>query len=146
MRKVHIEVNETWSVKSVTWQAHGTIIRDPVAIVVGSRGPLCRSTYNPRLRERQPRSAGEVSGVSFRWKDYVQGGKQKIISVSADEFLRRFLGWSASATSDSSRIADVAICCHAAAICSARTAQTNLTHQLIGDVRFAPVPCSLLSG
>jgi hypothetical protein len=29
--------------------------------------------------------------VSFRWKDYVCGGKQKVMTVSADEFLRRFL-------------------------------------------------------
>jgi hypothetical protein len=29
--------------------------------------------------------------VAFRWKDYARGGKQKIMTVSADEFLRRFL-------------------------------------------------------
>jgi Putative transposase/Transposase zinc-binding domain len=29
--------------------------------------------------------------VSFRWKDYAAGSKQKVMSVSADEFLRRFL-------------------------------------------------------
>jgi hypothetical protein len=29
--------------------------------------------------------------VSFRRKDYAHGGKQKIMTVSADEFLRRFL-------------------------------------------------------
>ena len=29
--------------------------------------------------------------VSFRWKDYATGSKQKIMTVSADEFLRRFL-------------------------------------------------------
>ncbi len=29
--------------------------------------------------------------VLFRWKDYAHGGKQKIMTVSADEFLRRFL-------------------------------------------------------
>jgi len=29
--------------------------------------------------------------VSFRWKDYARGAKQKIMTVSADEFLRRFL-------------------------------------------------------
>jgi hypothetical protein len=29
--------------------------------------------------------------VSFRWKDYSAGSKQKIMMVSADEFLRRFL-------------------------------------------------------
>jgi hypothetical protein len=29
--------------------------------------------------------------VSFRWKDYAHAGKQKIMTVSAEEFLRRFL-------------------------------------------------------
>jgi hypothetical protein len=29
--------------------------------------------------------------VSFRWKDYAHVSKQKIITVSADDFLRRFL-------------------------------------------------------
>ena len=29
--------------------------------------------------------------VSFRWKDYAHGGKQRIMTVSADDFLRRFL-------------------------------------------------------
>jgi hypothetical protein len=29
--------------------------------------------------------------VSFRWKDYAHGSKQKIMTVSSDEFLRRFL-------------------------------------------------------
>jgi hypothetical protein len=29
--------------------------------------------------------------VSFRWKDYVHGGKQKLMTLPADEFLRRFL-------------------------------------------------------
>jgi hypothetical protein len=29
--------------------------------------------------------------VSFRWKDSAHGGQQKIMTVFADEFLRRFL-------------------------------------------------------
>jgi hypothetical protein len=29
--------------------------------------------------------------VSFRWKDYAAGSKQKVMTVSTDEFLRRFL-------------------------------------------------------
>jgi len=29
--------------------------------------------------------------VSFRWKDYAAGSQQKVMTVSADEFLRRFL-------------------------------------------------------
>jgi hypothetical protein len=29
--------------------------------------------------------------VTFRWKDYAHGSKQKLMTVTADEFLRRFL-------------------------------------------------------
>jgi hypothetical protein len=29
--------------------------------------------------------------VTFRWKDYAHGGKQKVMTVTAEEFLRRFL-------------------------------------------------------
>jgi hypothetical protein len=29
--------------------------------------------------------------VRFRWKDYAHGSKQRIMTLSADEFLRRFL-------------------------------------------------------
>jgi hypothetical protein len=35
--------------------------------------------------------AFEYGRVSFRWRDYAHGGKKKIMTVSADEFLRRFL-------------------------------------------------------
>jgi len=35
--------------------------------------------------------AFENQRVSFRWKDYVHGGKNKIMTVPADEFLRRYL-------------------------------------------------------
>jgi hypothetical protein len=35
--------------------------------------------------------AFENDSVSFRWRDYAHGGKQKVMTVSADEFLRRFL-------------------------------------------------------
>ena len=29
--------------------------------------------------------------MSFLWTDYACGGKQKVMTISADEFLRRFL-------------------------------------------------------
>jgi len=29
--------------------------------------------------------------VTFRWKDYAHGGQQKLMTLTADEFLRRFL-------------------------------------------------------
>ena len=35
--------------------------------------------------------AFENDRVSFRWRDYDHGGKKKVMTVSADEFLRRFL-------------------------------------------------------
>jgi hypothetical protein len=35
--------------------------------------------------------AFENDRVSFLWRDYAHGGKKKIVTVSADEFLRRFL-------------------------------------------------------
>jgi hypothetical protein len=35
--------------------------------------------------------AFENDRVSFRWRDYAHGDKKKIMTVSADEFLRRFL-------------------------------------------------------
>jgi Putative transposase/Transposase zinc-binding domain len=35
--------------------------------------------------------AFENDRVSFRWRDYTHGGKKKLMTVSADEFLRRFL-------------------------------------------------------
>jgi len=35
--------------------------------------------------------AFENDCVSFRWRDYAHGGKKKVMTVSADEFLRRFL-------------------------------------------------------
>ena len=33
----------------------------------------------------------ENGSVSFRWRDYAHGGKKKVMTVSAHEFLRRFL-------------------------------------------------------
>jgi DNA-directed RNA polymerase subunit RPC12/RpoP len=35
--------------------------------------------------------AFENDHVSFRWRDYAHGGKNRVMTVSADEFLRRFL-------------------------------------------------------
>jgi hypothetical protein len=35
--------------------------------------------------------AFENDRVSFRWRDYAHGGKKRVMTVSADEFLRRFL-------------------------------------------------------
>src|ERR1700691_2608735 len=52
--------------------------------------------YLPRYTHRVAISnhrlvAFESDRVSFRWRDYAHGGKKKVMTVSADEFLRRFL-------------------------------------------------------
>jgi len=64
------------------------------------------------------------------------GGKKKVMTISADEFLRRFLlhvlpgAWFASATSDSSPTADAALRSTAAALCSVwRNASIRQRHQ-----------------
>jgi Putative transposase len=44
-----------------------------------------RATANHRL------VACENHRVSFRWRNYAHGGKNKVMTVPADEFLRRFL-------------------------------------------------------
>lgn len=50
------------------------------------------SRYTHRVAISNHRLAGFTDDrVSFRWKDYAQGGKQKVMTVSSDEFLRRFL-------------------------------------------------------
>ena len=49
--------------------------------------------------------AFEDDKVTFRWKDYAHGNKKRKMTLSADEFIRRFLlhilprGFTASATS-----------------------------------------------
>jgi hypothetical protein len=56
--------------------------------------------------------------VTFRWKDYAHGSKQKLMTVMAEEFLRRFLlhvlppGSSASVSSVSWQTAGEKFCCH----------------------------------
>ena len=49
----------------------------------------------PRLRafriSNQRLLAMENDQVSFRWKDYRDGGKDKVMTVAAEEFIRRFL-------------------------------------------------------
>jgi len=59
-------------------------------------GPEHVLTYLARYTHRVAISnhrlvAFQNDRVSFRWEDYARGGKQKIMTVSADEFLRRFL-------------------------------------------------------
>jgi Putative transposase len=48
--------------------------------------------YTHRVAISNHRLVNVADGkVTFRWKDYAHGGKQKLMTVTADEFLRRFL-------------------------------------------------------
>jgi hypothetical protein len=50
------------------------------------------SRYTHRVAISNHRLVGFTHDrVSFRWNDYAHGGKQKVMTVSSDEFLRRFL-------------------------------------------------------
>jgi len=42
-------------------------------------------------RENHRLVAFENDRVSFRWRDYAHGDKKKVMTISADEFLHRFL-------------------------------------------------------
>ena len=79
--------------------------------------------------------------VSFRWKDYAAGSKQKIMTVAADEFLRRFLihvlfkDSFASGTSDFSlTVNGPHLCCVAACClhrrCAITTARAHSSDQV----------------
>ncbi len=48
--------------------------------------------YTHRVAISNNRIMGELNGrVSFKWRDYADGNQQKIMTLSADEFIRRFL-------------------------------------------------------
>jgi Putative transposase/Transposase zinc-binding domain len=48
--------------------------------------------YTHRVAISNHRIVGFADGqVTFRWKDYAHGSKQKLMTVTAEEFLRRFL-------------------------------------------------------
>jgi hypothetical protein len=60
------------------------------------RGPQHVLQYLARYTHRVAISSHRLLSfrdgqVTFRWKDYAHGNKQKRMTVSADEFLRRFL-------------------------------------------------------
>jgi len=60
------------------------------------RGPEHLLQYLARYTHRVAISNHRILGVSdgrvtFRWKDYAHGGKQRKMTLSANEFLRRFL-------------------------------------------------------
>jgi hypothetical protein len=66
----------------------------------GSKRPFARTTASPRLSRAltpiAPPSATAVLAcdngrVHFRWKDYRANGKSKVMTLDADEFIRRFL-------------------------------------------------------
>jgi Putative transposase len=48
--------------------------------------------YTHRVAISNHRMASFADGqVTFRWKDYAHRSKQKLMTVTAEEFLRRFL-------------------------------------------------------
>jgi hypothetical protein len=51
---------------------------------------LARYTHRVAISNHRLLSVSD-SEVSFRWKDYAHGSKQRIMTVSPEEFLRRFL-------------------------------------------------------
>ncbi len=93
--------------------------------------------------------------VSFRWKDYAQASKHKVMTVSADEFLRRFLTHILpkglvrirhfGLFSNRKRSASLLRCrllLNAAACCSTPPLHLNSPHrQLRSSARSAPSPC-----
>ena len=91
--------------------------------------------------------AFENDRVSFRWRDYAHGGKNKILTVSAHEFLRRFLlhvlpsGLVRSDTSDSSLIADEAQHSNAAAHFSVWQPLSICPNHPACAVQHAPASC-----
>jgi len=60
------------------------------------RGPehvlhyLARYTHRVAISSHRLLSFND-GRVTFRWKDYAHGNKQKVMTLSGDEFLRRFL-------------------------------------------------------
>ena len=52
---------------------------------------LARYTHRVTAISNHRLVAFENGRVSFRWRDYAHGGKNKVMTVSADDFLRRFL-------------------------------------------------------
>jgi Putative transposase len=74
--------------------------RQGCAMSNGSKRPFARTTASPRLSRAlapiAPPSATAVLAcdngrVHFRWKDYRANGKSKVMTLDADEFIRRFL-------------------------------------------------------
>jgi len=59
-------------------------------------GPALVLKYLARYVHRVALSNGRLvsvtdEGVSFRWKDYAHGGKERVLTLSGEEFLRRWL-------------------------------------------------------
>ena len=51
---------------------------------------LARYTHRVAISNHRLVSFAD-GNVTFRWKDYAHGGKQRLMTVTAEEFLRRFL-------------------------------------------------------
>ncbi len=85
--------------------------------------------------------------VTFRWKDYAHGSKQKLMTVTAEEFLRRFLlmyfrlASSASASSGSWPAVGERSCCHSRDNCCTWLLPTRRirSNRILALQRYVPV-------
>jgi len=82
--------------------------------------------HAPRRHFQSPAGKSRGWEVTFRWKDYAHGGQQKLMTLTADEFLRRFLlhivprGFVRIRSFVSWQTADEKRCCQSANNCSAQ--------------------------
>lgn len=86
--------------------------------------------HAPRCHIQPSSDAFENGNVTFRWKDYAHGNKKRKMTVTADEFLRRFCcacchaGLSAFAASAFSQNASMRFGAALPAVADRRTAPT----------------------
>jgi hypothetical protein len=75
------------ALRGIEWVIlHQASVRRPRA---GAR--LSRSLHPPRRHRQQPADRLHDNKVNFTWKDYRHHGKTKVMTLAADEFIRRFL-------------------------------------------------------
>lgn len=64
--------------------------KPPFQGAAGALQYLSRYTHRVAISNRRLVNA-EAEAVSFRWRDYSDGNKEKVMTLTADEFIRRFL-------------------------------------------------------
>jgi len=94
---------------------------------------LGRYTHRVAISNRRL-LALENGQVSFAWKDYRDGGKDKVMTVSAEEFIRRFLQHALPPGFQRIRYYGFLANCH-------RKAKLNLCRQLLASPCSNLLPC-----